>query len=104
MFLLPHIYHDHSLLDKSESNIVLGVSELQCDMRAASPHILHIQQTLSVLDISHNTVNYICTGILLGKKSRYGYQKDCISFILLSIRLDIQKLSTFGLGVSSRFL
>lgn len=65
MLLFPHVHHDHALLDQAEADVVLGVGELQCDVRAGDAAVLHVEQTLGILDVPHQAVHYVSTRILL---------------------------------------
>lgn len=68
MLLLADVHHDQTLFDQAEADVILGVSKLYCDVWAGGTWILHIHQALGVLDVPHNAVNHICTGILLKKQ------------------------------------
>ena len=68
MLLFADIYHHQALLDQTETHVVLGVPKLYCDERAGGALVLHVQQALGVLDVLHNAVHHVRTGILLKRQ------------------------------------
>lgn len=68
MLLLADVHHDQTLFDQAEADVILGVSKLYCDVWAGGTWVLHVHQALAVVDVPHNAVNHICTGIVLKKQ------------------------------------
>lgn len=67
VLLLADVHHHQALLDQAEAHVVLGVAELYRDVGARGARVLHVQQALAVLDVPHDAVHHVGTGILLEK-------------------------------------